>query len=213
MTEQRELSSFWAPRGPLQSLSCAVLFIAASDRLSHALIVSLAVLFVYSTAPLLSCLAARCVPARSRRFLDVVSASAVSALAIQALTFLWPVPTTAVTFYLGAVPICLLASGLLESAPAAGPLRSVTEAALEGLVVSALTVAFALVREPLGYAALTLPAEGGYLPIFQSDGLQGLAPRVFSATAGSLVLLAYTLALFRVIRFRLYGVSLGEGGE
>lgn len=213
MSERIGVSPFWAQRGPLQSLSCAVLFIAASDRLSHALIVSLSVFLVYSLSPLFSGLGEQSVPGRVRIFIRVITVSAVGAVVARIAVLFWPVAANSLTLYLGAVPVCLLASGLLDSAEARSPLRSAAEGAQDALVVALLTVSLALIREPLGYGVLSLPARDGYLLLFRNDRLQAAAAHAASATAGALILLAYVLALYRCVRFRLYGIPVNGEGE
>lgn len=213
MSERIDASPLWSPSGPLQSLSCAVLFIAASDRLSHALIVSLSAILAYSLSPLLSGLGERSVPARARTFVRVVTVSAVGAIVARLATLAWPVTAVSLSLYLGAVPVCILASRILTGGENRSPLRSAAEAAQEALVLAVLTVALALVREPLGYGVLSLPSHDGYFLIFRSERLQSVAARAVSATAGAIILLSYVLALHRSVRFRLFGIPVNGEGE
>ncbi len=213
MSERIDATPFWSPRGPLQSLSCAVLLIAASDRLSHGLIVSLSAILSYSLAPLLSGLGERSVPPRARTFVRVITVSAVGAIVARMAALAWPVTAFSLSLYLGAIPVCILASRVLDSAESRGALRAAADAAREALVLAVLIVALALVREPLGYGVLSLPSHDGYFLVLRSELLQSVAARAVSATAGALILLSYVLALHRRVRFRLFGIPVNGAGE
>jgi hypothetical protein len=73
-------------------------------------------------------------------------------------------------------------------------------ALFEAFGLGLLIVAFALIREPLGYMTLSLP--GGIWGIIELEyDWDFIIPiRVVSSSAGALILLGYATALFQSIR-------------
>lgn len=205
MKDTAGIPPFWMNSGPLPSLSCAVLLIAASNRLSYALIAGSALVFVYTAVSAILKLAERAIPPTYAILIRVVTASAAASVFAAIAGALWPLAVRDLAFYIGAVPLCLLSSGLLDRAARLTPLRTVRASAEESIGIACMLVALALVREPFGFGALSLPAKDGLKLYFSSEKAVEVSLRSLSAVAGGFILLGYFLALFRRIKSRLYG--------
>ncbi|MDR2509523.1 MAG: hypothetical protein LBC77_02635 [Spirochaetaceae bacterium] len=91
--------------------------------------------------------------------------------------------------------------GNIERRTERSPLLSaVTSAVLEAAGIGVFLVAFALIREPLGYGSLSLPGGlKGYYEIFSVDK-SGFPVRIISAPAGALLLSGYIFIVFKMIK-------------
>jgi hypothetical protein len=86
------------------------------------------------------------------------------------------------------------------------PEDALARALLEALVLGALLVALALIREPWGLGSLSIPGGTfGIIELFNYN-TGGIVPlRIISGSTGAFLLLGYGVALFRFYRTRIAG--------
>jgi hypothetical protein len=80
--------------------------------------------------------------------------------------------------------------------------EAVTLSCREAGIISLLIVGFALIREPVGFAALSLPGGAqGFIELFSAGSPGGFFPiRVISSSAGALIILGYGLSVYAYFR-------------
>lgn len=210
MKERTGIPFFSDVSGPLPTLSGAILLIGATSRFSYALILCAAVLTVYLAVPAIVQFASSAIPAAHATFIRAVIASTVAGLFALGAGAFWPLLVRELGLYLMAVPLSLMASGLLDRTEAAGKLRALQLSAYEAVNLCVLAVAFSLVREPLGFGVLSVPAPDGIAAVVGNEKNASAALVVFSSAAGGFILFGYVLALFRRIRFLLIAKPCGE---
>ena len=208
MSERLDIPLILNKNGLLPSLSGAVILVGATGRLSHALIVGAAVFVVYVAAPLALKLAEPLVPDTYRTWVRVLVASTVAAIFSRIAGLVWPLLVRELALYLGMVPLCLISSGLIERSDKLRRLGALKLSVFEAAVLSGLALAFALIREPLGFGALSIPSADGITLLFYQVKAEALSLRSLSTTAGGFMILGYLLALYRKIRFRFIGAPL-----
>jgi putative effector of murein hydrolase LrgA (UPF0299 family) len=86
------------------------------------------------------------------------------------------------------------------------PEDALARALLEALVLGALLVALALIREPWGLGSLSIPGGIFGIIVLFSYNTGGIVPlRIISSSTGAFLLLGYGVALFRFCRTRIAG--------
>jgi len=194
-------------RRQFPSFSAAALLIAATGRVADALLVGAAVVFVYGSVPLALRLADRAVPATHRIWIRLAFSSFAAAVFSLVAAIAWPILVREQALYLGAIPLCLMASGLFERSEIQSPLELIHSSLREALSFAAAALAFSLVREPLSYGTISLPSATGISILFGSAEASDFSFRSLAATVGGFLLLGYSMALFRWVRFRRFGSS------
>ncbi|GHT70420.1 hypothetical protein FACS1894110_21970 [Spirochaetia bacterium] len=197
----------WGAHSPLSTLAGGGILILSSSRFSFALVSAGSLLWVYCLTALVIYAARPIFPQNGRQGLYVFLSAIIGSLYLLLLWFISPLLVLDTFFFLILSPVCFIASGLLErlglenySEPPkieAVLARSFSEAAALGV----LSLALALIREPIGFAVLSFPGGAqGIVTLFAAEE-EGFFPvRIVAASAGALVLLGYGIALFRRIR-------------
>lgn len=207
MTNRRFQSHiFWGYHSPLSALIGAPLIIMASSRLAFALVAAGAIVWVYGFTALISGGARRIIPSRGRKAVLLFLSAFLCGIFMLALSLLNPILSLGTGFFLLLVPPCCLGSGFFEASKDEELLETASRALLEALTLSAVIVALALIREPLGMGTLSLPGgAGGLVELFGSSGdKDGFVPlRVLSVSGGGLLLLGYAAALYRYFKARI----------
>jgi hypothetical protein len=86
-------------------------------------------------------------------------------------------------------------SAALENLPAD---EVFPEARREPLSLGVSMTAFSLIREPLGFAAISIPGGSrGITELFGADGGNSYPMQLLSSSTGALILLAYAIVIFR----------------
>jgi hypothetical protein len=86
-------------------------------------------------------------------------------------------------------------SAALENLPAD---EVFPEARREPLSLGVSMMAFSLIREPLGFAAISIPGGSrGITELFSADGGNSYPMQLLSSSTGALILLAYAIVIFR----------------
>jgi hypothetical protein len=201
---------FWGAHSPLAALSGGGLLVLASARFSYALVSALALLWVY----IFTALALR-IPALPRRGeIRVFLSSFIAGLFILILFLVCPILAMDSLFFLILCPLCCVSSGILDRIEKIDTAEAVFQSYTEGMILSGLILALALIREPLGYGTLSLPGglQGILCPIrFPEES--HLPLRIFSSSAGAFFLLGYGIALFRYFGGNSPGNSRGREGR
>jgi hypothetical protein len=98
------------------------------------------------------------------------------------------------------IPVVCVGSNLPKSFQKMVRKEVCIRALFEALSLGLLIVAFALIREPFGYMALSVPGGMQGIIELRYDGDFIVPMRVVSSSAGALILLGYATALFQGIR-------------
>jgi Na+-translocating ferredoxin:NAD+ oxidoreductase RnfE subunit len=170
--------------------------ILGSSRFSYALVSALALLWVY----ILSALALRIpfLPRRGRGAIAVSLSSVIAALFTLILFFICPILAMDSLLFLILCPLCCVSSGVLERIEKFDTGEAVFQSYLEGMILSGLILALALIREPLGYGTLSLPGGRQGILCFVKFPEESFSPlRILSSSAGAFFLLGYGIAVFR----------------
>jgi hypothetical protein len=201
---------FWGLRSPLAALSGGSLLVLASVRFSFALVCGLALLWVYVFTGL--ALRIPFLPRRGRSWIIPFLASFIGGLFILLVFFASPILAMDTLFFLILCPLCCISSGLPDRLEKSDLRESLTRSYTEALILGALILGLALIREPLGYGCLSAPGIGGGIVIFVEFGRDTPLPvKIIASSSGAFFLLAYGIALFR--RFRASYSSSPEGGN
>jgi hypothetical protein len=205
---------FWGPLSPLASFSGGGLLIMASSRLSWALVCAGALLWVYvlsvlAARPLLG-LKGRMFPGQGGTLVFLFLSSFTGSLYLLFLWFTSPLAALELFFPLCLVSLFCAGGGLFRRIETLDIGGAVSLAAREAAVLGALLAVFALVREPLGFASLTLPGGSrAAVLLFSFDGKGFFPARIIATSAGALFLLGYAAALYRYCK-SIYAPREGE---
>jgi Na+-translocating ferredoxin:NAD+ oxidoreductase RnfE subunit len=170
--------------------------ILASARFSYALTAVLALLWVY----ILSVLSLRVpyLPRRGRGGIEVFLASFIAGLFTLILSFICPLLAMDSLLFLILCPLYCVSSGVLGRTEKLDLGEAVFQSYTEGMILSGLILALALIREPLGYGTLSLPGGRQGILCFVKFPEESFPPmRVLSSPAGAFFLLGYGAAVFR----------------
>jgi hypothetical protein len=208
-------ATFWSSDGPLASLACAGLVVMASGRLAYALTAGLALVFVYLFSVLCLSAGKPLISDNIRGAVAVILSSFFAALFLLVLSLLSPLFAQESSFFVSLTPIVFVASGIADRSGRDPVSDGLLRALIEAVLVLSLLVAFSLVREPIGYGALSLPGMDGEpigygalsLPgmdglsvVLGSDKVPVFAIRTAAVTVGGFILLAYVVVVYRKMR-------------
>jgi hypothetical protein len=192
---------FWGNRAPLSSLAAGVLFIMASNRVAYALVVCGALFWVYGLSALSAFFFKPLFPKKGETIILVFLSAFAGSLYLLLLSLLNPLLAMGTSFVILFTPLCCIASGIGSPLTSSDPGEVLSRALLDALILGGLILALALIREPIGFAALSLPGGvRGIVEVFGA-GEEGFFPvRIISVSAGVFFLLGYGVAVF--YRFR-----------
>jgi hypothetical protein len=193
---------FWSDRSPLVDAAYLPLLLAGSGRLAYALTLAALLLLCYPAFALASLALRGARPSRGAAALDVFLAAAVGAVGYAAIALASPVMAGELAFPIGLVPVTVVAARLGERYRSEYWLDAARGSALEAAVAGVTLIVLALVREPFGYGALSLPGVFGAVVVLGSDAASLAASRVIATASGAFLVLAYLTALYRFRRFR-----------
>jgi hypothetical protein len=191
----------WDVYKPLFTLAGAGLIVMASSRLAFALVTAAALLWVYN-ATMAALFFGRPVYPKTPMGKVAARITLTSVLGSLFLLFLRVTsPLLAMeTACLVLLTPCYVSVSPLFDKPYGSEISSLLlKASLEAGSLGALIVAFALIREPVGFMALSLPGgASGIIELFSPPEGDGFLPvRIIAGSAGALLLLGYGAALFR----------------
>lgn len=205
---------FWGPRSPLSTFIGTGLLIMASSRIAFALVTVGALVWVYGLTALVFRLSLPVLP-KTGRYMAVVFLSAFwGSVYYFALCFISPFLAMETSLFILLAPGCCIASRVPSRVDSLPPRNAMTRAVSEALVMGALVLGMALVREPLGFGSFSLPGGlRGIVEIF-GKGENAFSPiQVISCSTGAFLLFGYCLALFRREKSRRFRRGLNEASR
>jgi len=185
---------------PAAILPGCCLLIISSGRLSHALTAAGALIWVYGLTTLVIYAAAKFFPRHGRTLLISFLASFVAAVYLFILWLVSPVCALESFFAVSLIPVFYISSGESKRFNALSAEDSFFSSFFEALSLGVLLLAFALIREPLGFVSLSLPGGlQGSVMLFSFDMESFLPVQLIGSSAGALILLGYFWALYKHI--------------
>lgn len=190
---------FWGSRSPLAGLGGAALLILASARLAYALIIAVALLWVYVLSATALWPASRILPERGRPLVLLLAASFIGGVYLLILWLLSPLTALELFFLVSLVPLFCAGSGFFRRIESLAPGEAAFRALSEALIWGGLLIGFALIREPLGSGSLSMPGASGIVLLFSIE--EDFFPfRFIACSAGALLVLGYGAGLYRHFR-------------
>jgi hypothetical protein len=178
-------------------MGCGIL-VLSSGRLAFALAAAGSLLWVYTLSALVNGAASRILPGKGKKWVLILLVSIIGSVYTLFLWFISPLLVLETFFVLFLIPICCIASGILERTESLELPDALTKAYSEAAALSLLIIAFSLVREPLGFCTLSLPGGSeGIVFLFVAEEEAFFPIRLIAAAPGALFLLGYGLVLFR----------------
>ena len=213
MKNDKNTGLFWGSEGQLSSLTFFVLLFSVTSRMAHTILISIVIFLVFPITSSILKSSTFLIPRHHDFFIRVVVVSAFTAIASRLFSIIWPIPVRDCAFYLGAIPLCYISGAYNLRFESKSTLSAFVLSIKDALVFSILAFALALVREPFGYGALSVPGPEGVVEFFGLNEVSDFGARFASAGAGAFILIGYIVALYRKIRFRLYGKPLCGDNE
>jgi hypothetical protein len=172
----------------------------ASCRLSYALVIAGALLWVYSLSVLMAFPCSSVFPRRGKNLVVLFLSAFAGSVYLLLVAFANPVLGLELFFMLSLVPLVCIGSGVIERTAELKMGAAVSRAFSEAAALSLFITAFSLIREPLGYLSLSLPGSPfGIVRIFSSDKEGFLPIFIISGSSGALLLLGYGVSLYRYL--------------
>ena len=183
---------------PAAVLPGSGLLIIASGRLAHAIIVLGALAWVYGLTSLVIYTAAKIFPRHGRTTLISFLASFMAACYLFILWLLSPLCALEAFFTVSLVPVFYMASGVPGRFDALSAADSFFSSFFEAFSLGVLLMAFALIREPLGFLSLSLPGGAYGSVLLFSFNVKSLLPvQLIASSGGALLLLGYFWGLYK----------------
>ena len=197
---------FWGSHSVFSSLIGLAIILLASNRMAYALISSGAIIWVFTLNAVIFSAAQKILPVQGRKIILLFLSAFLCGLYFLLIGFFNPLIIYGLAFILVLIPPCCLGNGFYENlsfyeSRSSIPVKEVFfRALLEALVLSGIIICLALIREPLGMGTLSFP--GGIYGIREigGDGDKIIPFRIFSISAGGILLLGYGIALFKYIK-------------
>jgi Na+-translocating ferredoxin:NAD+ oxidoreductase RnfE subunit len=193
---------------PLSALTGAGLMIIATSRLAFALGAAGALVWVYTLTALILSVAKPILPKRGLPVLQLFLVSFLGSLYMLIFHCLNPYLGMETSFLFLLCPLSCVGSGICRRIEGLALRKSILKAFLEALVLGGLLIALSLIREPLGFGALTLPGgPQGLVTLFALGSPAGslyFPVRILAGASGGLLLLGYVLILCRRLKSRFF---------
>jgi len=186
---------------PMISLSGAALLVMVSDRLAHAIVVTGALVWVYGLSSLAAYFGIRIFPRQGRTIVMVFITSFIAGLYLLLLWILSPLCALEVFLVVSLIPLFCMGSGIFQKLESFSLETTISASCSEALIMGALLILFALIREPLGYLSLSLPGGSqGIILLFSFSSESFLPMHLITSSCGALLLLGYFLGLYRYLK-------------
>ena len=180
---------------PVAALPGCGLLIIASERLSHAITVVGALAWVYGLTTLVIYAAAKIFPRHGRTALISFLASFMAGFYLFILWFLSPLCALESFFAVSLVPVFYMTSGAAKRFDVSSAVDSFF---FEAVSLGVLLLAFALIREPLGFVSLSLPGGTQGSVMLFSFNVEFLLPlQLIASSGGALLLLGYFWGIYK----------------
>jgi hypothetical protein len=154
--------------------------------------------WVFCCTSLTAFFGSRIFPIRGRPALLAFIASFFTGVFLFLLWLFSPFCAMETFFIVSLVPLLCLCSGVSKKSETKDPLEILYASALEALTIGAAIIIFAIIREPIGYAAISLPGGSqGMVFLFSSETESLLPIRLAATSSGALLLLGYIWGFYR----------------
>jgi hypothetical protein len=175
----------------------------ASGRTAFAIVASGALIWVYGWTVLAAGFGKPILPQKGKPLIFVFLSSFFGSLYLMLLYFINPFLAMESTFLVMLASLSCISGEICRQVDSLEPEEAISRAIMEALVPGALIIALALIREPLGFGALSIPGgPQGIIELFSIDGGVYFPVQIIAGSAGAFLLLGYGLALFRHFRKR-----------
>ena len=192
-----EFSSYWKNLTPISFLSCAGLLVMSSSRLAHAIITAGSLLWVFCLSSIAISLSNKFLPKIARPVLFAFISSFFAGLYLFLLWIISPLFALEIFFIITLSPMVFIAQGANKHSKILKPAEALSSSLFEALVPGILIIIFALIREPLGFMSLSVPAgRHGIIFLFSADSEAVLQIHIIASSGGALLLLGYFLGLY-----------------
>jgi hypothetical protein len=182
---------------PVSSMSGIALFIIASSRFSYAIAAAGALFWVFILSAFINTLQHDVTSNIRHKMLNVMLSSFTAGVYFFLLYMLNPLFAMETSLICALTPVYFLGSkfsAALENLPVE---EIFSEARREPLSLGVLTIVFSLIREPLGFAAISIPGGSrGITELFSAQGGYFYPMQLVSSSTGALILLAYIITVF-----------------
>jgi hypothetical protein len=190
-------------RSPISSMSGTALLIIAGSRLSYAISASCALLWVFVISAFVNTAWHGTGSDVRNKMFNVMVSSFSGSMYFFLLYLLNPLLAAETGLIYALVPVFFIGSGFcssLENSPADEVFQ---QALYEPLSLAGLTLVFSLIREPLGFATLSIPGgKRGIIELFNTQGRYSCPVELISSSTGALFLLACIIVVLRYIDTR-----------
>ncbi|MDR1363346.1 MAG: hypothetical protein LBJ35_04795 [Spirochaetaceae bacterium] len=185
---------------PISSMSGVALFIIAGSRLSYAIVAACALVWVSMISAFIN-MAPHGVKSKARiQMLNVLISSFAGSIYLFLLYLLNPLLAMETTLICMLAPVFYMGSKFCVSLESAAKNGIFSESLFELLALGGLTLVFSLIREPLGFATLTVPdGNRGIMALFNTKDQYPYPIQLISSSTGALFLLAYIMVILRYI--------------
>jgi hypothetical protein len=193
---------------PVSSMSGIALLIIASSRFSYAIAAAGALFWVFILSVFINTAQHDIVSKTRHKMLNIMFSSFTGGIYFFLLYLLNPLFAMETSLICALVPVYFMGSKFSASLENLTVDEIFTEARREPLSLGVLTIVFSLIREPLGFAAISIPGGGrGITELFSAQDGYFYPIQLVSSSTGALILLAYIIIIFRRFK-KLDGQSL-----
>jgi hypothetical protein len=183
-------------RSPISSMSGTALLIIAGSRLSYAISASGALLWVFVFSAFVNTAWHSNV---HTRMLNVMLSSFAGSLYFFLLYLLNPLFALETVLVYALAPVFFIGSKFCSSLEDSSADEVFQQALYEPVSLASLTLGFSLIREPLGFATLSIPGgKRGIIELFNTQG-RSYPVQLISSSTGALFLLACIIVVLRYI--------------
>ncbi|MDR2485117.1 MAG: hypothetical protein LBD55_06960 [Treponema sp.] len=187
---------------PFSTLAGAGFIVMSSSRLAFGLVAAAALLWVYNLTMAAVFFARPIYPAIGKKITLIFLTSLLGSGFLLLLWLASPLLAMEMAYIILLAPCYAAGSPLFSQLKSSEISPLLLKASAEAGSIGLLIIAFSLIREPIGFMALSLPGGvQGLIELFQYfEGDAFLPIKIIPSSAGALLLLGYGAALFRSIR-------------
>lgn len=190
----------WGSNSPLSNLSFVPFIVCASMRFSIALVSTVALLWTYLLTGFTLFIAKGLIPRTFKPIIPVFLGSFWTFVFAILLSMFSPPLFHELLLPLALVPVVFMISGLDSHIDMDSFKDAMNKTILYALILGAIVILLSLIREPLGFGALSLPTKEGITELLTSDMASDWAIQSFAATSGGLILLGLTVGFYRIFK-------------
>jgi Na+-transporting NADH:ubiquinone oxidoreductase subunit NqrD len=197
---------------PLTTLSAAALLVVASSRLAFAIIAMIDVTVVYLFTALISEILRRVrifkqspheiwlLPKKNQKIFCLFLSNFIGCIFFFVLYCISPLLALETIFITLFVTMFVYLEEAGEKYSDMPLLHIVKKCFTDSAFLGILAIFIALIREPIGYATLSLPGgNSGIIELFNKDGSFPFTVEIISLSSGAFLLIGFIMTMFRII--------------